>query len=111
MLKMMTLDEVKAMVDIKSKETPVPAVPEPVAPLRNVGALVPGDQPPSSIISICKTRTRTFKSDLCSGANSELVERAKAIVDKAVRQHKIFVVFGQYNRWVMMMMMMMMIYI
>ena len=34
-----------------------------------------------------------------AGANSELVERARAIVDKAVRQHKIFVVFGQYNRY------------
>ena len=31
------------------------------------------------------------------------MERAKAIVDKAVRQHKIFVVFGQYNRWMMLM--------
>ena len=40
------------------------------------------------------------------GANSELVERAKAIVDKAVRQHKIFVVFGQYNRWIMIIIMM-----
>ena len=34
---------------------------------------------------------------LVPGANAELVERARAIVDKAVRQHKIFVVFGQYN--------------
>ena len=37
----------------KFKETPVPAVAEPVAPLRNVGALVPGT-PSSSIHLLCQ---------------------------------------------------------
>ena len=36
--------KMKAMVHKKSKETPGPAVAEPVPPLRNVGALVPGIQ-------------------------------------------------------------------
>ena len=34
---------------------------------------------------------------LVPGASSELVEKARSIVEKAVKQHKIFVVFGQYN--------------
>ena len=34
---------------------------------------------------------------LVPGANTELVERARAVVEKAVRQNKVFVVFGQYN--------------
>ena len=34
---------------------------------------------------------------LVPGANSELVEKARSIVEKPVKQHKIFVVFGQYN--------------
>ena len=31
------------------------------------------------------------------GANSELVERAKSIVEKAIKQHKVYVMFGQYG--------------
>ena len=31
------------------------------------------------------------------GANSELVEKAKSIVEKAIKQHKVYVMFGQYG--------------
>ena len=31
------------------------------------------------------------------GANSELVEKAKLIVEKAIKQHKVYVMFGQYG--------------
>ena len=31
------------------------------------------------------------------GANSELVEKAKVIVEKAIKQHKVYVMFGQYG--------------
>ena len=31
------------------------------------------------------------------GANSELVEKAKIIVEKAIKQHKVYVMFGQYG--------------
>ena len=34
---------IKVDVDKKFKETPVPTVVEPAAPLRNVGTLVPGE--------------------------------------------------------------------
>ena len=60
MLKMLTLFKMKAMVHKKFKETPGPVVAEPVPPLRNVGALVPGIQSnsPSSIFSICKKQSQ-----------------------------------------------------
>jgi hypothetical protein len=65
--------EAGEVVSLGPKEAVAPPVPEPAsAPGRPLGSLVPG-------------------------ANSELVERARAVVDKAVRQHKIFVVFGQYS--------------
>ena len=31
------------------------------------------------------------------GANAELVEKAKGIVEKAIKQHKVYVMFGQYG--------------
>ena len=31
------------------------------------------------------------------GANSELVDRARMMVEKAVKQHKVFIIFGQYS--------------
>ena len=43
----------------KFKETPVPAVAEPVAPLRNVGALVPG-APSASILLFFQGQALSF---------------------------------------------------
>lgn len=48
-----------------------------------VGQKVPPDLPPVKPV--------------VPGANSDLVEKAKSIVEKAVKQHKVFVMFGQYG--------------
>ena len=34
---------------------------------------------------------------LVPGASTELVERARATVERAIKQHKVFIMFGQYS--------------